>query len=98
MELMSLHVTATIPAVRPAIPKMPMGHSDASDTIKFQRDVYWHSKGRFVPTNIYNGDLLRPGHIIEGPGIVELETTTIMVPHDSELHVDEHGFLKVTYI
>ena len=97
IEMMSLHATATIPAVSPTLPKMPMGQADASDMIKFKRNVYWHSKGKFVPTNIYDGDKLKPGHIIEGPAITELETTTVMVPYDSELHVDEHGFLKVIY-
>jgi N-methylhydantoinase A len=97
IELMSLHVTATIPAVSPTLPKMPLGPSNASDTIKFKRDVYWHSKRKFVHTNIYDGNKLKPGHIIEGPAIAELETTTVMVPYDSELHVDEHGFLKVIY-
>ncbi len=97
MEMMSLHVTATIPAVRPAIAKMPTGPSDASGTIKFKRDVYWHSQGKFVSTNIYDGDQLKPGHLIEGPGIIELETTTIMVPYDSELQIDEYGFFKVVY-
>lgn len=97
LEMMSLHVNATIPAVRPAIAKMTMGPSDSSGTIKFKRDAYWHSQGKFVSTNIYDGDQLKPGHVIEGPGIIELETTTIMVPYDSELQIDEYGFFKVVY-
>ena len=97
LEMMSLHVNATIPAVRPAIAKMTMGPSDSSGTTKFKRDVYWHSQGKFVSTSIYDGDQLKPGHVIEGPGIIELETTTIMVPYDSELQIDEYGFFKVIY-
>ncbi|NQT47850.1 MAG: hydantoinase/oxoprolinase family protein [Chloroflexi bacterium] len=91
MEAMAFHVTATLPLVRPSLVKYPLGSADASHALKGKRDVHWQERG-YVPTNVYDGERLQPGNVIPGPAIAELPTTTILVPYDSELRMDEYGF------
>ena len=95
MEAMAFYITATVPAVRPAISKRPLGPEDASHALKGKRDVYWKEKGGYVPTSIFDGERMQPGNLISGPAIVELPTTTILVPLDAELRIDEYGFFSV---
>jgi N-methylhydantoinase A len=95
MEAMAFYITATVPAVRPAISKRPLGPEDASHASKGKRDVYWKEKGGYVPTSIFDGEKMQPGNLISGPAIVELPTTTILVPLDAELRIDEYGFFSV---
>ena len=45
--------------------------------------------GRAVEMSIYSDERLAPGARIDGPAILELRDTTIYVPEDAELLVDE---------
>ena len=44
-----------------------------------------------VNTPIYDGHALAPGNGIEGPAIVELDTTTVVVHPGQALHMDAYG-------
>jgi len=55
------------------------------------REVYWRSHQRFERTPIYAGAALA-GHLaIDGPAIVELPETTIVIPPECSGHLDEFG-------
>jgi N-methylhydantoinase A len=95
MEAMAFHVTATVPLIRPALVKHPMGSADSSHALKGTREVRWN-EGGYVSTNIYDGEQLQPGNVVPGPAIAELPTTTILVPHDMALKIDEHGFFVLS--
>ena len=49
---------------------------------------------RDVP--VYAADALMPGHTIEGPAIVEAETTTVVVDSGDRIVVDDLGWLDIT--
>ena len=49
---------------------------------------------RDVP--VYAADALIPGHTIEGPAIVEAETTTVVVDSGDRIVVDDLGWLDIT--
>jgi N-methylhydantoinase A len=61
------------------------------------REVYWDGKGGLMPTPIYNGAMLRPGHVIEGPAVVETTDTTVVVRHGQLLQVDTWGNLALHF-
>lgn len=79
--------------IRPTVElkKMPMNGTDPSAALKRHRQVYFKELGGFVETPCYDADLLRPGNVIPGPGIVEDTKTTVVVPKGSELTVDVYG-------
>ncbi len=52
-----------------------------------ERAAYFRELGEYRPTAVYAGADLRPGHSVEGPAIVEEETTTIVVFPGATLQV-----------
>lgn len=52
---------------------------DPSAARKGERPVYFEKLG-FVPTAVYERARLRPGNVVQGPAIVEEETSSVLVP------------------
>lgn len=46
---------------------------------KGTRSVYWPGRGRTIETNIYDGTKLQPGNEIEGPTVIDMSNTAIVV-------------------
>jgi N-methylhydantoinase A len=84
--------------VRPplALEKRPAASEDASAALKRRRSVYVKERGSFEETPCYDADLLRHGHRIEGPAIVEETKTTVVLPPGAELTVDAYENYLVT--
>ena len=95
VEAMAMSVTATIPGVRPALRKRTLGTQNASHALKGKRDVFSVEKGSYVSTYVYEGEKLKPGNLVPGPAVIEMPTTTILVPVDQELKVDGYGFFVI---
>lgn len=55
------------------------------------RDTWSSARGELVDTPVYAGEQLFAGFQTPGPAIVELPTTTIVVPEDFDLIVDQRG-------
>jgi N-methylhydantoinase A len=67
------------------------GTAPFAEAARGERDVYWHElKGR-APTRIWDGTLLRPGNELEGPAVVELPDTTVVVRPERRLAIDPYG-------
>jgi N-methylhydantoinase A len=64
---------------------------EAGKFVKSRRDVYFEDEFGFVPTQVFDGDLLQAGNIVEGPAIVEQRTTTVVVPPKARLEVTNYG-------
>ncbi|MBN1228104.1 MAG: hydantoinase/oxoprolinase family protein [Deltaproteobacteria bacterium] len=72
-------------------PKLiPQEHAgkDASTAIKGERDVYFN--GEWEKTKIYDVSLLQAGNQVRGPGIIEAEDTTVVVPRNRKVIIDEY--------
>jgi N-methylhydantoinase A len=54
------------------------------------RSVYFSDADGFADTPIYDGDSLRPGNLVEGPSIIEEDTTTVVVYRGQEAMVDQY--------
>ena len=65
--------------ILPPLPPAP-GPSPAAARVG-ERPVYFDEAGGFVPTPVYRRELLRAGHRLEGPAIVEqMDSTTVLLP------------------
>ncbi|MFC1593242.1 hydantoinase/oxoprolinase family protein, partial [Candidatus Omnitrophota bacterium] len=73
------------------IVEQPLIEKDASHALKRKRLVYFNELGDFNDTPCYDGNRLQNGHVINGPAIVEEETTTIAIPPKAQVRVDKHG-------
>jgi N-methylhydantoinase A len=97
IELVTLRVTAVGRShIRPQLPTRPLGDHDASSARRGSRPVYWRQLGGFEETPVYDGELLEPGHRIEGPAMVEERATGIPLHPGQVLEMDEMGNLIIS--
>jgi N-methylhydantoinase A len=88
VEIISLGAEGTAPAVKPKLIPRGFVGKDPSAALKSERQVYF--KGKWVKTSIYDYTKLNVGNIIEGPGIIEMADTTIVIPQGRRGTIDEY--------
>ncbi|GAA4920340.1 N-methylhydantoinase A [Actinomycetospora succinea] len=82
--------------VLPFSPELPpLETGDGEPPVSGRRPVYLEIGQGFVDTPIYDYAALRAGHVITGPAVVEVPTTTVVVPEGRTGTVDELGNLHI---
>ncbi|TIP52906.1 MAG: hydantoinase/oxoprolinase family protein [Mesorhizobium sp.] len=94
-QLEDVEVMAPLSAVRSADAMRPLGKSDPASAHKGVREAY--IGGRWHKANLYEMDLLQPGHEVTGPAIIEHPATTLVVHPQDRVHVDEWTLLHYTH-
>jgi acetone carboxylase, beta subunit len=84
-------VKGSVEIEKPTLPQFE--RTDGSPPVKETRDVWW--SGGFTATDIYEMDDVRNGHVIEGPAVLEAESTTFPIPPDRRAWLDEHGIFHL---
>jgi N-methylhydantoinase A len=69
----------------------PFGSEDPADALVGHREVFFPANRDFVTTPIYRGELVRPGHLISGPAVIEEPDTTIVVYPGQEAMADHYS-------
>jgi N-methylhydantoinase A len=81
----------------PGLPKLADAEShDPADALVERRRVCLDARTGFVDTPIYDYQALRAGHRIAGPAVVEVPTTTVVVPPGARGTVDHLGNLVIS--
>ncbi len=97
IQSITLRVLAT--GVLPFNPHMPeleaASGSDPIDAQSSTRRVCLDARVGYVDTPIYDYRKLRAGHVIVGPAVIEVETTTVVVPPQMSGTVDHLGNLQI---
>jgi N-methylhydantoinase A len=91
VEFVGFGLSAIGKIPRVELKKIERGSEDPSLALKGERDAYFEESHGFVKTRVYDGDKLVCGNLLKGPCIVEERMTTIVVPLESKLLVDEYG-------
>ncbi|TPM07086.1 hydantoinase/oxoprolinase family protein [Mesorhizobium sp. B2-3-11] len=94
-SITELGLIATADKVKPVLLKRPLGKSDPASAHKGVREAY--IGGRWHKANLYEMDLLQPGHEVIGPAIIEHPATTLVVHPQDRVHVDEWTLLHYTH-
>jgi N-methylhydantoinase A len=82
--------------VRPALPPIEAARdSDASVALLEHRPVCLDFRKGFVATPVYDYQRLRAGHRVQGPAIIQVPTTTVVLPDGVSGYIDELGNLRV---
>ena len=68
------------------IPKTELGATDISSAYIGNGPMVLSSE--IIDTNIYSGDLLEPGHMIVGPGLIVYGDTTVLMSSEDRAAVD----------
>jgi N-methylhydantoinase A len=78
-----------VPQPKPQLERHELGPADASAARSGQRRAYWGETG-WLETSVYRQALLRPGHVLAGPALVEAEDTTIVIEPGWTLRIGEY--------
>lgn len=82
---------ATVVTEKLELPVLAVESPSPESALRAHRDAYWPERGERVTTPVYGFGGLRAGNVVEGPAIVEMEYSTIVVPPGQRLRIDEHG-------
>jgi N-methylhydantoinase A len=85
--------TGRIPKVVPM--EQPSTNAMAGSAEKARRPVFFPEYGEYVDTPIYDAEKLQHGIKIDGPAIVELPTTTVVVFPDHRMRANSYGDLII---
>ena len=97
VQAITFRVRATgILPFNPQLPKLAdAGHPDPSSALHTVRKVCLSPRHGFVDTPVYDYRKLRQGHVITGPAVIEVPTTTVVVPPQMTGKVDHLGNLTI---
>lgn len=93
MEIGVLRLVAVGIMTRPALSRQVQRTAEA---LTGEREVYWREMQRFVSTPIYDGRNLAARFHIEGPAIIEMPETTIVLRPGSAGQLDDYGNFVIT--
>ena len=80
-----------------ALPDVKSADSaDATVALVGTRSICLDGRVGYVETDVYDYRELRSGHVLQGPAVVELPTTTVVVPAGTTGAVDHLGNLTIT--
>lgn len=84
-------VKGSVPAEKPRLPTLETATGTPPN--KETRPVWWTDG--WVETPIYEMTDVRPGHTLDGPAILEAESTTFPIPPDRSAWLDERGIFHL---
>lgn len=91
VDINGWRVTAIGKLPQRPLQEAPLGDSNASAAKRGGRPVYFAEEGSFINTDVYDGEMLRPGMTVQGPAVAELPTTTAVLFPGHRLTVNGHG-------
>lgn len=93
-EIVNLHVTAFGTVQKPELAKLEGEGDNAAEAWKETRPVLYEEAG-WLDTQVYDRDKLHAGSSIQGPAIVEEESSSAVIYPGQSLTVDAYGNLIV---
>ena len=94
IELVGVHVVAIAEGGKLSPAPLPVPGRRLAEALRGRRAVDYATNGAHE-AEIYVGELLEPRMQLEGPAIVEMRGSTVVVRPGDELGVDEYGNLVV---
>jgi N-methylhydantoinase A len=91
VELVTLRLAAVGETLKPRWPRSQRRPADSAHALKGRRRAYLPGQGAFETVPVYDGQGLDFGSRLDGPALVELETTTLFVPAEYRLQCDPYG-------
>ncbi len=95
VEFINLRVAAIGRVPEVALAVSERSGADAGVARKGTRPVYFPTAGGFVDTVVYERDLLRPGHTVRGPALIEEMASTTVITPGAAGTVDGYGNIVV---
>jgi len=96
-EVLNLRMAACGVVHTPDLQEAPFVSREAGAFQKGTRSAYFEEKAGYIDTPVYDGDRMEVGNVVNGPAIVELRTTTIVVPPDGSLEVTPYESFLIEF-
>lgn len=91
IEVSAIRVDAVGLVTKPELKPQKIEKNDGSKALKGKREVYFtRPERKFIETPVYDYTLLSGGSEVQGPAILELPFTTIPVPPQAQVTVDQY--------
>ena len=94
IEIRNLHLIARIKGKKLNLTRLPSGSKDPARAIKRQRKCLFN--GNYIDTPVYDSEKLNAGALITGPAVIEVPTTTAVIPPNYQCLVDEYNNYIIT--
>jgi N-methylhydantoinase A len=92
-QITELYVEAAAQRPKPVIQSYPLQVPEPPrGAHKGQRKAFFD--GEWITFDTYEQDLLEPGNRIDGPAIIEHTQTTLLIPPQNYVEVDEYRFMR----
>jgi N-methylhydantoinase A len=96
VEIINLESTVTGHVPRPMLPALVRGGADSVHARVAERPAFFEEHNGYTTTPVYDGVRLLVGNVVEGPAIVEEETTAIVVFPGWRMRLDDPGMYVMT--
>ena len=90
IEVVNLRLTGIGKSPEVPTTEIALQAGSIGDSERVNREAFMPELG-FIEVNVFDGGILEPGNAIEGPAIVELPETNIVIDGRSSLSVEEGG-------
>jgi N-methylhydantoinase A len=94
IEIRNLRLIAKIKGKKLELVKIPRGTKDPSKAFKRTRKCLFN--GNHVETPVYDSEKLKAANTIPGPAIIEVPTTTVVIPKNYQCKVDDYNNYIIT--
>jgi N-methylhydantoinase A len=95
VEIVNMHLTTIGRIEKPTLRKLEANGLRTEETIKETRNVYYKEQG-WIETKIYDRNMLREGHSIKGPAVIEEKTSSTLILEDQKADIDVYGNIILT--
>lgn len=96
MELINIRVSCQGEHTEFSIQEINDADREVSGYLKNTREMYDPVRREFIDTNVYDGEKMGAGCTVDGPAIIELVTTTIVVPYTFQVKTERNGNFLMT--
>jgi N-methylhydantoinase A len=96
-EILNLRMAACGVVHTPDLKEKSFVSRDANPFLKGRRDVYFEGNGGYIGTPVFDGDRMEVGNVVKGPAVVELKTTTIVVPPSANLELTPYESFLIEF-
>lgn len=90
IELINFRLEAIGKMSKPSIRKFPLVGGDPKSALRDIRPCYFSKAGSFLPTAIYDGNVLLSGMNLKGPAVILMYGTSTIVGPEQGAYVDEY--------
>lgn len=96
LEIVTLRCRASATSLKPNLSKSSsLTDEIVPEATTGHREIYWAEWKRTAQTPIFSGYELRPGNSVNGPCVVETDTTSMVVHPEQSISVDALGNFEI---